>query len=108
MYLEDGLNQAGNAREAIARLRIDADDREARRTLFRAFHTFKGNADLVNRQDDGEVAREALALVKGEKPLGGVELDLVGGALAKLEQTMNGIAQRLAAKPTNLAGDGTS
>lgn len=47
LYAQDGAEALDAAEVSLADLRADGGDREAAATLFRALHTFKGNARVV-------------------------------------------------------------
>ncbi len=102
-FVGEAMDLIANAEESMLALEADPDDEEAVSTIFRAFHTVKGNAaflDLTLLNKMGHSAESLLSRVRdGEIRYSGGYADLSLKALDMIKTLIKGVENAISGSP---------
>ena len=101
-FIAEGTDLITNAEEALLTLETDPEDTEAIGTVFRAFHTVKGNASFLELTLLSEMAHHAESLLSrvrngeiryagGYADLALHSLDMIKDLIGSVQEALNGV-----------------
>lgn len=103
LFVAEALDHLGTIESSVLALEASPDDPEAINTVFRPFHTIKGNAAALGIQDIEELAHAVEDLLdqvrNGERRVGSAEAELILAAVDLLSAMIRDIDARAVGQP---------
>src|SRR5918995_5679785 len=103
LFVAEALDHLGTIESSVLALEASPDDPEAINTLFRPFHTIKGNAAALGIHDVEELAHAVEDLLdrvrQGERRVGSSEAELILAAVDLLSAMIRDIDARASGHP---------
>ena len=103
-FISDAREQLENIEQGTLALEIDEQDQEVIHTLFRAFHTFKGNASFLEFTAISQLAHMLESLLEGAREerlrINSVIIEIILKSRDTLQQFVDEIEEQLTGKKT--------